>query len=255
MRRIVTAPIHLKSENKFRGFTGGFVAASSSKRTRRDVGLVLTQIPKPPLRLADGSANTFRVTLVRISVGILDDDNLRGACKAARDEVAAWIGIDDGHHLIRFLYDQKGCRRGRFGLQITVDDDTPGEPYARELAGVPAATFEARKRGAPKHQRSQPVRPKQVELTFRDAYAVLPWEQDGGEPVLTKLAIRGVDPPRALRLRVPARMLSAAASVRYQPGGEVVLERGLARVGSEELWVYTVPESTTEQAEQPTEEA
>lgn len=37
----------------------------------------------------------MRVRFVRCGPGILDDDNLRGALKAVRDEVAARLGIDD----------------------------------------------------------------------------------------------------------------------------------------------------------------
>lgn len=38
----------------------------------------------------------LQVHLERRGAHALDDDNLRGALKACRDEVAAWLGCDDG---------------------------------------------------------------------------------------------------------------------------------------------------------------
>jgi len=37
-----------------------------------------------------------RVRITREAPALLDTDNLAGACKAVRDEVAAWLGVDDG---------------------------------------------------------------------------------------------------------------------------------------------------------------
>ena len=36
------------------------------------------------------------VHITRIARGELDTDNLAGACKAVRDEIARWLGVDDG---------------------------------------------------------------------------------------------------------------------------------------------------------------
>lgn len=57
------------------------------------------------------------VVLTRIAPsGGLDDDNLSGALKAARDEVAKWLGVDDRRiDLVRYLYAQE---RGRWGVRI-----------------------------------------------------------------------------------------------------------------------------------------
>lgn len=237
MKRKISAPIHVKSENKYRGFTGGFIAAEASRKTRREVGLILTQLPKPPLEV-DGRPNEYVVTLTRISMGGLDSDNLCGAFKATRDEVAAWIGIDDGHRRIRFEYRQEGCRRKLFGIRIEIEDNSPGDDYARELAGIPNVTHEAPRRGA-ERSLPAPLKVKQIELVFRQSFAVLPWDQDGGEPVLTELAMKGHDPPRTVRMRIPARALSGAATIRYQPGGELVLERSLYRHDGVEIWLYS----------------
>ena len=46
------------------------------------------------------------IRLTRIARRKLDDDNLRGALKAVRDEVAALIGVDDGSPDLRWKYRQ-----------------------------------------------------------------------------------------------------------------------------------------------------
>lgn len=47
------------------------------------------------------------VALVRVSPRLLDDDNLAGAFKAIRDEIAKYFGVNDGDRSrIRFEYAQ-----------------------------------------------------------------------------------------------------------------------------------------------------
>lgn len=62
------------------------------------------------------------VTLVRISPGTLDDDNLPGSLKHIRDGIADWLGVDDKHRdAVRYKYDQS---KGKpMGVLVTV---TPG---------------------------------------------------------------------------------------------------------------------------------
>lgn len=45
---------------------------------------------------ATGPEARLVVTLTRVAPRLLDDDNLRGAFKGVRDEVAAFFGLDDG---------------------------------------------------------------------------------------------------------------------------------------------------------------
>jgi hypothetical protein len=62
-----------------------------SKREREKIRLVLAQYtpPDPPV--------VVRLVRERGARGReLDDDNLRACFKAVRDEVARWLGIDDG---------------------------------------------------------------------------------------------------------------------------------------------------------------
>lgn len=44
---------------------------------------------------------------MRVAPGRLDDDNLARACKAVRDEVAAWLGVDDGDPRISWVTAQE----------------------------------------------------------------------------------------------------------------------------------------------------
>jgi len=62
------------------------------------------------------------VTLWRIGPQLLDGDNLQGALKAVRDEVAAAIGVDDRDPRLLWVYEQK---KGSYSLEIRVD---PGAP-------------------------------------------------------------------------------------------------------------------------------
>lgn len=61
------------------------------------------------------------VTLIRLSPGTLDDDNLQGAGKAIRDGIADAIGVDDRDPAIEWRYDQERCPRGKFGVRVTIE--------------------------------------------------------------------------------------------------------------------------------------
>ncbi|MES2415115.1 MAG: hypothetical protein V4614_15015 [Pseudomonadota bacterium] len=60
------------------------------------------------------------ITMTRISVGTLDDDNLASAFKAARDGVADWLGVDDGDTRITWVRKQKKGKRLEYGVIVEV---------------------------------------------------------------------------------------------------------------------------------------
>lgn len=60
------------------------------------------------------------VTMTRLSPGTLDDDNLQGACKAVRDGIADKLGIDDRDPRVEWRYAQERCKRGEYGVRITI---------------------------------------------------------------------------------------------------------------------------------------
>lgn len=59
------------------------------------------------------------VRMVRLSPALCDDDNLQGAMKAVRDEIAKINGVDDGPTgPITWVYAQEKCKRGTFGVRV-----------------------------------------------------------------------------------------------------------------------------------------
>lgn len=59
------------------------------------------------------------VTMTRIAPSAgLDDDNLVGACKNVRDQIARWLGVDDKNPSVQYRCAQE---RGPWGLRIEFD--------------------------------------------------------------------------------------------------------------------------------------
>lgn len=83
--------------------------AKRVKAERETVAWRLSDKPKPLLSCV--------VTLTRVAPSNgLDCDNLQGAMKAIRDQVAQWLGINDKHRdIVRYEYAQ---RRGPWGVTI-----------------------------------------------------------------------------------------------------------------------------------------
>jgi len=62
-----------------------------------------------------------RVRLTRIGPKALDSDNLAGAFKAVRDQIAKEIGVDDGAvKQISFEYAQESIGARRYGIRVEV---------------------------------------------------------------------------------------------------------------------------------------
>lgn len=59
------------------------------------------------------------VRMIRLSERLCDDDNLQGACKAIRDQIAKLCGVDDGPSgPIKWVYAQEKCKRGHYGVRV-----------------------------------------------------------------------------------------------------------------------------------------
>lgn len=65
------------------------------------------------------------VTLTRQSPRALDDDNVRGALKAVRDEVAAFLGVDDRDPRVRWEYAQEKTTAGTYGVRVLIEEVQP----------------------------------------------------------------------------------------------------------------------------------
>jgi hypothetical protein len=102
------------------------VRAGRVKKERKAVAWLLVRQPKPVIPCS--------VLLTRSAPSIgMDDDNLPGALKSVRDEIAHWLGIDDRHSgQVRYRYAQK---RGPWGVEI--EFGAPASGAQLELLGVP----------------------------------------------------------------------------------------------------------------------
>lgn len=87
------------------------------KTERAAIGWQLYALPD-----SDRPATPCVVTLTRVAPSNgLDDDNLVGALKAVRDQVAEWLVVDDKlTAIVRYEYRQK---RGPWGVEITFETD------------------------------------------------------------------------------------------------------------------------------------
>lgn len=84
------------------------VRAKRVKAEREATALIVKPFPTPCI-----------VRLVRLSPATVDDDNLPGACKAIRDEIAKLCGCGDSpRDPIQWVYAQEKCKRGTFGVRV-----------------------------------------------------------------------------------------------------------------------------------------
>lgn len=109
------------------------------KRERKATAKALAGVVRPSLPCS------VLLTRVAQSSG-LDDDNLLAALKGVRDEVAAWLGVDDRNNK-RVAYRYAQCR-GAASVWIQFGEPVSGQQF--ELLGEPV--FEAqpiRRSGVP----------------------------------------------------------------------------------------------------------
>jgi hypothetical protein len=262
VRRSITAPIRVKTANEFIAmahvrskttghFVGPHMQTAYVREMRETIRMLLTQLERPRPTLEDGTPNRYHVRLTRIAPGRVDShDNLAASFKGVVDEIASWIGVDDGHARVRWSYEQMGCPLKMAALKIEVEDLAPGRDVVIERGNLPARITRSRQRGSDELAPPKPAPAAQVELVFRECWAVEPWAQDGsGEPVLTPLAIKGDAAPPSIRLRVPAAVFSGSASVRFAPGTTATFTRSLMRVEDRECWIYTTPDGPADSHE------
>lgn len=118
---IVTIPLRTVSGANMREHYR--VKAARVKAERWATKLALCGWTPPPLanvKLDACPLLTVRMTRHANSAG-LDDDNLRSALKHVRDQVAAWLGIDDRDPRVAWAY---GQARGNFAVVVELE---PGE--------------------------------------------------------------------------------------------------------------------------------
>ena len=111
-------PIRLESEANRRDHWGPKMERTREQRTI--AAAVLSHIPdgwRPALPCV--------VLVTRIAPRALDDDNLVRSCKACRDQVAKWLGIDDRDRRVVWHYRQERAGIGEFGVRVELK---AGEP-------------------------------------------------------------------------------------------------------------------------------
>ena len=87
------------------------------------------------------------VTLTRIAPRELDDDNLRGALKSVRDEIALLMGLDDRDPRVFWRYEQERASKGDYSVRVEIDGET--DP--------PASRTEFPRRSARKENHERPA--------------------------------------------------------------------------------------------------
>jgi hypothetical protein len=100
------------------------VRAKRVRKEREAVAWVLRGAARPAIPCS--------VTLTRVapSAGV-DDDNLVGALKGVRDEIAAWLGVDDRQRTqVRYRYAQT---RGEWGVRIEFGPPVAGAQLAFDI--------------------------------------------------------------------------------------------------------------------------
>lgn len=100
------------------------VRAKRVKAERECVAWELVRRRRPPVPCS--------VLLTRFAPSKgLDDDNLAGALKSVRDEVASWLGVDDGdRNTVRYRYTQA---RGAWAVGIAFGEPVSGAQWALDF--------------------------------------------------------------------------------------------------------------------------
>ena len=92
--------------------------AARAKRERTIVAVALRCHRHPTL---EPTCTPTTCMLIRIAPRMLDDDNLAGAFKSIRDEVAAFFGVDDGPKgPIAWRYEQRKGEPKQYAVHIAL---------------------------------------------------------------------------------------------------------------------------------------
>lgn len=113
----ITLPI--KTVNEANGSHGHWRVKASRRKQQRTMSFGMTSMRLPIPCNRDGILPAV-VTMSRMSAGTLDDDNLRVSLKAIRDGIADAFGIADNDTRISWQYAQEKCKRGTYGVRITI---------------------------------------------------------------------------------------------------------------------------------------
>lgn len=113
-------PIRTKSAANLREHWA--LKAKRVKAERDLVRLIWNSTGSRTVRASCVGKRVGRVAFVRIAPRLLDSDNLSGALKAIRDEIAACLGVSDGPHTgIAWEYHQTKGQPGEFAVGVEIE--------------------------------------------------------------------------------------------------------------------------------------
>lgn len=116
---MIVVPVYTRSPNAREHWR---VKAKRVAQERELTAWSLIGQKKPPIPCS--------VRLTRVGRGVLDDDNLVGAMKGVRDEVAKWLGIDDRHsEQVRYVYAQQHSKLASWGVRIEFGEPVAGAQF------------------------------------------------------------------------------------------------------------------------------
>lgn len=131
----ITIPFRTVSESNMREHH--MAKARRVKWQRNVVGLAV----RPRVK---GMAHPLpcSVLMTRVAPRPLDDDNLRGALKATRDQIAAELGVDDRDPRVVWRYAQRRGGKGVYAVEIvftpvSLAEDAETHPGATSCEGGP----------------------------------------------------------------------------------------------------------------------
>ena len=106
--------IPIKTVNEANGSHGHWRVKANRRKAQRKISASYASVRKPlPLPCA--------VTLIRLSAGTLDDDNLRVSLKSIRDGIADAYGLADNDPWFDWRYGQEKAKRGVYGVRIRIE--------------------------------------------------------------------------------------------------------------------------------------
>jgi len=124
------------------------------RRVKKERATVALFVKVPLTSIAQSNlGKAFDVELTRVSPGNPDDDQVVGSLKAVRDEVAKWLGVDDGSRLVKFRYEHKKRGKGVYAVEIRVTVarskwDNAWDELDQQAAAAAAAETEPPAEGA-----------------------------------------------------------------------------------------------------------
>jgi hypothetical protein len=113
---VAVAPIRVESPNRLHDEHPG----SRARRVRGERSAV-----REALARFKPQAGPWLVRLFRLAPRRLDDDNATASMKAVRDEVAAWLGVDDRDPRVRFVVEQERAKTYAVRIVVARAGDVP----------------------------------------------------------------------------------------------------------------------------------